>query len=233
MKVLSIEDSKEVQVLIGLALNDKFELDFADDYASGITKIFNNHYDCILIDINLPDSSGFNILSQVIASEKQSQMPPLIFLSSEDSENTIAKALYEGADDYIVKPIKPVELAARVTSKINKHSKTINSEFTIGPFKFNIMTSKIYSNTSNGWSEIPLTPIEFKILLQICKNPGKIFSRELLITNLWGSEYFLESRSIDKHISSLRQKIRPYDHLIKTKSGKGYFFEPETIAAVV
>lgn len=231
MKILSIEDSKEMQILISLALKEKFEVDFADDYSNGIAKIFQNHYDCLLIDINLPDSSGFNILKQLLSSDKKHQTP-VIFVSSEDCENVIARAFYEGADDYIVKPIKPIELAARITSKINKNAKMISPEFSVGPFKFNVLTSKIHALKNAEWCEVPLTPIEFKILLQVCKSPGKIFSREMLINNLWGSEYFLESRSIDKHISSLRQKIKPFEHLIKTKSGKGYLFEPEPIPAM-
>lgn len=231
MKILSIEDSKEMQILISLALKEKFDVDFADDYSNGISKIFQNQYDCVLIDINLPDSSGFNILKHLLSSDKKHQIP-IIFVSSEDCENVIARAFYEGADDYIVKPIKPIELVARITSKINKNAKMISPEFSVGPFRFNVLTSKIHALKNSEWCEVPLTPIEFKILLQVCKSPGKIFSREMLINSLWGNEYFLESRSIDKHISSLRQKIKPFEHLIKTKSGKGYLFELEPLPAM-
>ncbi|MCK6597556.1 MAG: response regulator transcription factor [Bdellovibrionaceae bacterium] len=223
MKILSIEDSKESQVLIDLALNKQFEVDFADDYTTGIGKISISHYDCILMDINLPDSNGFNIFSQL--NRQQIRKIPIIFLSAEACEMTIANAFNMGADDYIVKPIKPIELAARVANRIIKSNRVFEAEYTTGPFKFNLQTSRVYFCHSNNSPEILLTPIEFKILFLLAKNHHRIYSRTMLINELWGNDYYLESRSVDKHISSLRRKINPYGNLIKTQSGKGYCFE--------
>lgn len=228
MKILSIEDSKEIQILIGLALNNQFEVEFADDYNTGLSKLTQKHYDCILIDINLPDKSGFSIFEHIAKMDKTSETA-VIFLTSETSEVTIADALNQGADDYIVKPIKPIEFAARINNRISKITKSQSSEFIAGPFKFNIYSSKVFINSHQGPSEVSLTPIEYKILLKISKSPGKIFTREMLINDLWGNEYFLESRSIDKHISSLRNKIKPFGKHIKTKSGQGYFFDSEEV----
>lgn len=227
MKILSIEDSKESQVFIEHALQDRFELEFVESYNDAQDKLSHDQYDCIIVDLNLPDNSGLNILNK-INYQIDDNKTAVILLTSETSDAYIAEALNMGVDDYIVKPVNSLELVARIVNRVNRKQLSHQDSFyVVWPFEIHLITSRIFAVDTNPKTELIITPIEFKILHILIRQPGQVFTRKMIINKLWGDDYYLEPRSIDKHISSLRNKIGRYSSFIKTIPGEGYSFEAE------
>jgi DNA-binding response OmpR family regulator len=226
MRILSIEDNKEYQVLIYSSLKDKYTIDFSENLYDFDTKIKSTAYGCVLIDLFLPDGSGFEAYNIAIKHFGQNEIP-IIFLSSDNNPKNIIEVLNLGADDFIFKSINSDELSARIHSNINKFYKRNNilTQYFNENIEIDLANSKIYITDENKKQNIGLTPIEFKIFLCLFKKMGIIQSREEIIRNIWGENYFIHNRIVDKHISSLRNKLSPYMQNIRTISGYGYKYE--------
>jgi DNA-binding response OmpR family regulator len=220
-RTLVIEDEAHIRkfICINLKRND-FEAIEAENGAQAIELIKSNDFDIILLDIQLPDISGYEVFTFL---KEFSYEIPVIIVSAQGADMDRIMGLEIGADDYVVKPFNPVELVARIrsvlrrTSKNNKRSNILNFKNISIDFK----SKKILKNSI----EVKLTPKEFEIIYILVKNDNRAIDRNELIDLVWGKNYFGDTKTLDVHIRRLREKIeddpsKPY--FIETVWGVGY-----------
>ncbi len=175
--------------------------------------------DLILLDIMLPDINGFEVCKKL-----QDLSIPIIMLTAKNDIKDKLYGLELGADDYITKPFDSRELTARIRTvlkRINKSEPKDDPNIQLGPIMINTSERQVYVDEE----EIVLTPKEYDLLLVLCENQRKVFSRENLLELVWKFEYIGDSRTVDMHVQRLRKKLGKYSFFIKTVFGIGYKFE--------
>jgi len=223
-KILIVED--ELNMVNGLRDNlefEGFEVDTALEGATGLKKILQCRYDLILLDIMLPEISGFDICK---SARKEGVNTPIILLTARGEEIDKVLGLELGADDYITKPFSLRELLARIKAILRRSSNgteehTEPKSVFIGNIKVNFRN---YS-ASEGTGEIKMSHKEFEVLHYLYKNAGKIVNREDLISNVWSIDFDITTRTVDNFILKLRQKIEADPNnpkIILTVHGMGY-----------
>ncbi len=224
-RVLVVEDSQEFQIMIKGALGKGMALETCPTLSEARQKVSTESFDLILLDVTLPDGNGFEFCTELQNQEKTSKIP-VIFLSGRNAVTDKVLGLTLGADDYVTKPFDPTELKARVESKLRKNQVKTPDETVLerGPLKMNLPNYTAVMNLNGKETKLDLTPIEYKILYRLAKSPGHILTRQQLIDSVWGVGAYIEDRSVDKHISSLRKKMGDYSNFIRTVSGLGYQF---------
>lgn len=220
MKILVVDDEVLIRDVIRQYLEDsKYEVDEADSGKIALEKLTNNKYDLMILDIMMPEMDGFTMLSKL----QKEKIIPTIILSARGEVYDKLHGFDLGIDDYLTKPFSPKELVARVKAIINRSSKmqpTVYQYKTL-EINFSAHTIKIDEKLIN------LTPKEFEILSYLIKNKDIAISREQLLSNLWGYDFFGDDRTIDTHIKMLRNNLGIYRNLIETVRGIGYKFSDE------
>lgn len=175
--------------------------------------------DLILLDIMLPEEDGLSIL-QKLRKRSDTKQVPIAMLTAKGSEYDTVKGLDSGADDYIPKPFRMMELVSRVKALLRRSGKSegTDTEYTLG----NLYVSQKKHQVKVDGEEITLTLKEFEILLLLLSNPGIVFTRAQLLDKIWGYQFDGESRTVDVHIRTLRQKLKAAGHYIETVRGMGY-----------
>jgi DNA-binding response OmpR family regulator len=225
-KILVIDDAeetiwavKESLSLLGLTIHS------SGNIKDGLARLkkANDAYSLIIIDINLPDGSGFDFFQSLSEIEKHKNTPVFFLTGSKDVESKI-KAFSMGADDYVVKPFNLLELCARVERRLFKQEKddNLHKRIVAGPIILEINAQRVKIAGRDGF--ISMTPIEFKILLLLVKNPDQIFSREEILSLVWGKDIFVADRTVDAHVCYVRKKLENYFPLIQSVPGEGYRF---------
>ena len=224
-RILCIEDSKEYQIYLSSILKEHSLL-FVESLqeAVRITESGRDHFELILLDVSLPDGNGIKILPQL----KTTLLPalvPVIVLSSDNDILTKVAAFGVGADDYVSKPADPSELRARIEARLrsvksqaNEKSQIVYGDITIDLDK---MTVEVLLKDSKR-EGLDLTPYEFKILRLLLSRPGQVYTRELIIDRVWGTDKFITARTVDAHVSHLRKKILKSQIQIETVLSTGY-----------
>ena len=223
-KILIIED--ELNMVNGLKDNlefDGYEVEIAMEGGSGLERILGNKYDLILLDIMLPQISGFDICKAV---RKEGINTPIVLLTAKGEEIDKVLGLELGADDYITKPFSLRELLARIKAILrrvqNENEEGLEPEFIpIGKIKVNFKNYLAFEGTN----EIKMSYKEFGILHYLYMNAGKIIQRDDLMGDVWGIEYDISTRTVDNFILKLRQKIEVDPNnpkIILTVHGIGY-----------
>jgi DNA-binding response OmpR family regulator len=223
-KILIIED--ELKMIEGLKDNLEFEgyeVDTAMEGNSGLQKVLLNQYDLILLDVMLPGVSGFDICK---SARKEGVNTPIILLTAKGEEIDKVLGLELGADDYITKPFSLRELLARIKTILRRaligKEGSVEPEFTrIGNIKVNFKNCQALEGTN----EIKMSYKEFGILHYLYMNAGKIIQRDDLMSDVWGIEYDISTRTVDNFILKLRQKIEVDPNnpkIILTVHGMGY-----------
>ena len=223
-KILIIED--ELNMVNGLKDNlefDGYEVEIAMEGGSGLERILGNKYDLILLDIMLPQISGFDICKAV---RKEGINTPIVLLTAKGEEIDKVLGLELGADDYITKPFSLRELLARIKAILrrvqNENEEGLEPEFiSIGNIKVNFKNYLAFEGTN----EIKMSYKEFGILHYLYMNAGKIIQRDDLMSDVWGIEYEISTRTVDNFILKLRQKIEVDPNnprIILTVHGIGY-----------
>jgi len=228
--VLLVEDSVEIQKIVQNGLRGIVELTIANNIEEA-KKILT--YDknsslpgLILLDINLPDGSGINYCQELNSDKKLAEIP-LFFLTSDSNISTKLLGFSLGAEDYIVKPFDPLELKARVESKLKKQSLSKKNS---GIFEWDSI--KINCSTQKAETLIPkkkiveLTALEFKILAFFAKKPEIVIPREEILDEIWGKDVHVYPRSVDTHVSKLRKKLGDDFSYIESIHSVGYKFTP-------
>ncbi|MBU5455475.1 DNA-binding response OmpR family regulator [Keratinibaculum paraultunense] len=225
MKIMVVDRDKSLIKALKYSLEkDNYQVDSAFTIKKAIEKVKRRDYELIILEILLPDGNGLNLCQTI---RKQSQVPIIVLTEKKEDISKIL-ALEYGADDYVTKPFNILELKARIKAILRRVNVVIpqvdNQSIKIDDFVINALGRKL---TVNG-EDIILTGKEFDLFYILVSNPGKVFTREELLENIWGCEYFGDLRTVDVHIRRLREKIEkdPADtKYIHTKWGAGYYFE--------
>lgn len=216
MKVLIVDDEILIRNVIKEYLKiENFKYDEASDGQEAINLATTNNYDCIIMDIMMPNLDGYSAIKQI----KEVSDAKIIVLSARTEEFDKLSGFDLGIDDYVTKPFSPKELIARIKAvcKRNKQENIIS----VGAIKLNELSRTVEIDGK----PIDLTHTQFDLLTLFLKNQGIVFKREMIIDKIWGYDYMGEDRTIDAHIKLLRSKLGKYKDNIKTVHGVGYKFE--------
>ncbi|KAB3534488.1 response regulator transcription factor [Alkaliphilus pronyensis] len=220
-KILVVEDDKTIAMGIEYSLKQEgFKTTICHNAGDSFKTINSNEYDLIILDVSLPDGNGFELCQFI---RKKSDVP-VVFLTACDEEVNVVMGLDMGADDYITKPFRVRELISRIKSILRRYSKKSNSSdlIFIGDITINTANAKVVK----GEREIPLTALEYKLLLTLTSYEGKILSRNQILEGIWDvAGDFVNDNTLTVYIKRLREKIEddPQNpQIIKTIRGLGY-----------
>ena len=224
-KVLVVDgDSATRRDVRAACTQDGYQVVEADNGAEGLRQVDTSRPNIVLLEVALPDGSGFDICREL---RKKDAATPVIMMSARSDEIDAVVALEIGADDYVVKPLRLRELAARIAAHLRRtRMETVDPTRNRLEFRdllIDVNERRIY----RGGKEVELTHTEFDLLTFLASNAGKVLSREKILNSIWGYEYPIETRVIDVHIRNLRRKVesqpsRPY--YILAVPGIGYRF---------
>lgn len=223
--MLIVEDDPDV----GMGLQDFFELKgydvtLATDGEKAIELIAQHNYDVVLLDVMLPKKNGFEVLRE---SQELGVTVPVLMLTAKGDQEDILQGFGLGIDDYVTKPFNAEELAARVKAILHRTlppDKTPMNVYTIGDVEINFSTHE----ASRGDEEVGFTALEFDILRYLIQNRGRTVTRRQLLRDVWGINQEIITRTVDRHIASVRKKIEPNPNEpthIETVYGLGYRFK--------
>jgi DNA-binding response OmpR family regulator len=229
-RVLLVEDSKECSIVVQQSLKPlNIELIMTDTLATArqvLSESGIHSISLLLVDFVLPDGDGIELISEVQAASGNT---PIFLLTSRDDTTSKVTAFSLGADDYIVKPVNPIELRARVDARLKKASRAAADTEKLRKGRLVLQTSLLRATMQDKDVErdLSLTAKQFKILHFLLKNEGKPFSRSELVANVWGKGIHILDRTIDSHICALRKKLGDLGHLIECLPAVGYRFNSE------
>lgn len=227
MKALVVDDEKLIVKGLKFSLEQEgYEVDCAYDGQEAVDMVKEKEYDIMLLDLMLPIYNGYEVCQQV----REFSDVPIVMLTAKGEDMDKILGLEYGADDYITKPFNILEVKARIKAIVrrNKRKAAVTPAtpkiITSGKMKLDIEAKRLYIDDK----EIKLTVKEFDILRLLAENPGKIYSREQLLTLIWGSKYPGDARTVDVNVRRLREKIEENPakpEYVHTKWGMGYYFQ--------
>ena len=222
--LLFIEDDTAIRTALRLALEDEgYTVHEAKDGAEGLAKFSELNPDLVLLDLRLPDISGFEVCRQL----RQHSIVPIIMVTAQTDTHDLVAGLEAGADDYVTKPVVAKELAARIRAAMRR-TQLVEPNPVEGSNiqRFgDVELDRQLNVVSKGGIELSLTKTEFNLLCEFADHPGMVMSRDQLLERVWGYEYLGDSRLVDAHIRRLRVKIedQPMNPtIIQTVHGMGY-----------
>lgn len=226
-KVILVEDAPDMQMIVRATIGSDCDLSFAGTVAEAEKLLSGGDFDLMLLDVVLPDGSGFDYC-QRLRSRAGTKSLPIFFLTGQDEIEQRVLGFKMGGDDYIVKPFEPNEFRARVFGKLKRSgSASEQTSFTRGIFTVDWGSQKAQMKKSDGAvADLNLTPIEFKLLVQFLRHEGRTFTREELLSAVWGGTVHVSGHTVDTHISSLRKKVGEYSSYFRAVVKKGYCYSP-------
>lgn len=220
-KILIIEDDETIRIGLTYYLEQEgFSLLEAENGENALQLITKHQdIDLLLLDVNLPDGSGFDLFPKI----KKQQDIPIIFLTANDLEVSIVRGLDMGADDYITKPFKARELVSRIRTVLRRTNKTDStSNILLQDVVIDLKQAKVFKNGI----DVMLTALEYKILLILALNPGTVFTREKILSDIWDvNEEYVNDNTLTVYIKRIREKIEDNPNepkIIQTIRGMGY-----------
>jgi len=227
-QILLIEDSEEFQKIVLRSLGNKNQIHRATTADEGFKIIEKNKIDLILLDITLPGRDGYSLMVQLQSSLKFKNIPVICLTGRKDITDKVT-AFKLGADDYILKPFDPLELRARVEAKLSKiqDKREVAELISMGDLRTDRSVHRV-SIVENGNEKIvSLTPIEFKLLCHMARQPDRPFTRDQLLAAAWSDHTNIYDRTVDVHICGLRRKLLSLSYYVKAVAGVGYKLSPE------
>lgn len=220
MNILIIEDDPSIQMLLKLSLEvEGYHPKAVGSVAAGLAELESGQTDIILLDLMLPDRSGFELL-QIL--QRQYKTVPVIVLTAKNEMNDKILGFQLGADDYLTKPFETRELIERIKAVMRRMKVVVSTEvIQIG----SIEIDKRERSCKIGGQLLKMTSKEFDFMWLLCANPKKVFTREDLLDQVWGYDYYGHTRSVDMMVNRLREKMRPNEYLVATVHGSGYKLE--------
>ncbi|NCZ69325.1 MAG: DNA-binding response regulator [Acidimicrobiia bacterium] len=224
--LLFIEDDDQIRLALRLALEDEgYEVREAGDGASGLAAFHAKEPDLVLLDLRLPDISGFEVCRAIRAMS----IVPIVMVTAETDTADMVAGLEAGADDYVTKPVVPRELAARVRAHLRRvqlqGTVAVPSSETFGDIDLRREQGLVFK----AGRELSLTKTEFNLLCEFADHPNVVLSRDQLLERVWGYDYLGDSRLVDAHVRRLRVKIEDHPdepRIILTVRGLGYRLIP-------
>lgn len=222
-KLLIVDDEAAIRTLIAkYASFEGYALEEAGDGMEAVEKCRQNHYDLVILDIMMPELDGFSAARQI---KKTKPDLPIILLSARGEEYDRINGFEIGADDYVVKPFSPKELMLRIGAVLKRvNRETVSSDvFTMGELRAD-MTARIVSIAGK---RVEMSPKEHELLFYMIRNANIALTREKLICEVWGYNFYGDDRTLDTHIKLLRRSLGEYGRCIVTLRSVGYRFETE------
>lgn len=218
-KILIVDDeAKIIEVLKEYAEAENYEVDGAENGYDAIEKCKNNNYDLIIMDVMMPKLDGFSAVKEIRAFSSV----PVIMLSARGEEDDKIRGFDLGVDDYVVKPFSPKEVMARIGAVLKRGVKKSESD----TLKFEgLIIDMTGRNVYVDGEPAMLTPKEYELLFYMAKNHGVALSREKLLQDVWGFDFFGDDRTVDTHVKMLRANLKQYRKFIVTLRGMGYKFD--------
>ncbi|MDD4366949.1 MAG: response regulator transcription factor [Eubacteriales bacterium] len=220
-KLLVVDDEQKIrEVIREYSEFNGYEITEAEDGMTAVGLCKLNDYDLIIMDIMMPKLDGFSACKEI----KKIKDIPIIMLSARSEEYDKLFGFELGIDDYVIKPFSPKELMARVNAVLARRIKP--SQITAEILEFDGLVINIPGRivTVDG-EKIELTPKEYDLLFYLVNNKNIALSRDKLLSDIWGYDFFGDDRTIDTHIKNLRNNLGPYRDYIVTLRGVGYKFE--------
>jgi two-component system phosphate regulon response regulator PhoB len=222
-RILVVEDEAPIREMLCFVLDQKgYETIEAEDYADGLAKVREPYPELIVLDWMMPGGSGIQFIKQLKQDEVTRQIP-VVMLTARGEEEDKVRGLEAGADDYITKPFSPKELTARLHAVMRRVSPTsVDEVIEVQGLKLDPVSHRVSAEDK----ALDMGPTEFKLLHFFMTHPERVYSREQLLNNVWGTNVYVEDRTVDVHIRRLRKAIEEtgHDRLIQTVRGAGYRF---------
>ena len=222
-KILIVDDEQKIrEVIREYSEFNGYEVEEAADGMEAVSLCRLNDYDLIIMDIMMPRLDGYSACKEI----KKAKNIPVIMLSARGEEYDKLFGFELGIDDYVVKPFSPKELMARVNAVLARSSAKQEEQPEI--LKFNGLEINIPARTVTvDGKKVELTPKDYELLFNLVENKNIALSRNKLLSDIWGYDFFGDDRTIDTHIKNLRNNLGPYRDYIVTLRGVGYKFEYE------
>ncbi|HEX5401917.1 MAG TPA: response regulator transcription factor [Pseudonocardiaceae bacterium] len=218
--VLVVEDERAIAELISLYLRrDGFGVHVASDGPAALAAVRTMRPVAVVLDVGLPGMDGIEVCRAMRAAD---DWTPVLFVTARDDEVDRVLGLELGADDYVTKPFSPRELAARVRTVLRRASGVSPAvqAHTVGAIRADVAARRVWA----GEREVVLTSTEFDLLVALVRNPGRVFTREQLLSAVWGYAAAAGTRTVDVHVAQLRAKLGAASP-IRTVRGVGYAAE--------
>ena len=216
--IMVVDDDQDLAEMLGIVLNGSgFEVDLVNNGDSVMDIFRANVPDLVLLDVMLPGIDGIEVCRLI----RQESMVPIVMLTAKGDTHDVVLGLEAGADDYMVKPFNPSELVARLKVRLRRTVPEPITSLRIG----DLAVDQVAHTIARDGKSIPLTRLEFDLLVALAKEPGRVFTREALLSEVWGYQHATDTRLVNVHIQRLRSKIeRDADNpeLILTVRGVGY-----------
>ena len=221
-KLLIVDDEEKIrEVIKEYAEFEGYLAEEAGDGMEAVKKVKDGDFDLVIMDIMMPRLDGFSAVKEI----RKTKNIPVIMLSARTEEYDKLFGFELGADDYVVKPFSPKELMARVNAVLKRNDASVSG--VVDEVKFDGLTIDFAGrNVFVDGEKVVLTPKEYELLYYFVKNVGIALSRERLLKDVWGYDYYGDDRTVDTHVKMLRSSIKKYRKFIITLRGVGYKFEP-------
>jgi len=217
MNLLIVDDEELIRTVIKeYAVLEGYNVDEAENGLVAIEKCKNKNYDLIIMDIMMPKLDGYQAIKEI----QKDKNIPVLMLSARGEEYDKLLGFDLGIDDYVQKPFSPKELMARVKAILKRVNK-VSKKITVGELSIDDAAREVQIDGE----KITLTLKEYELLKYLVENKNIAVSREQLLTNIWGYDFYGDDRTVDTHIKTLRSKIGKYKDNIQTLRGVGYKFE--------
>ncbi|OYX58363.1 MAG: DNA-binding response regulator [Micrococcales bacterium 32-70-13] len=217
-RILVVDDDAAIAEMIGIVLRGEgFEPHFSFDGPAAIEAFAAVKPDLVLLDLMLPGMDGIEVCTRI----RESSGTPIIMLTAKSDSTDVVRGLESGADDYVVKPFNPKELVARIRTRLRPAATSEIARLPIGDLVIDVTGHEV---TRDG-APISLTPLEFDLLLALAMKPNQVFTREMLLEQVWGYHYKADTRLVNVHVQRLRAKVEQdpdNPSIVMTVRGVGY-----------
>jgi two-component system response regulator MtrA len=217
-RILVVDDDPALAEMIGIVLRaDGFEPSFCADGAGALAAFRDSQPDLVLLDLMLPGIDGIEVC-RLIRAESGA---PIIMLTAKSDTSDVVRGLESGADDYVVKPFNPKELVARIRTRLRPAPDSSVDTLAVGDLTLDVAAHEV----RRGTQVINLTPLEFELLHALASKPQQVFTREMLLEQVWGYHYKADTRLVNVHVQRLRAKVEhdpDNPRIVSTVRGVGY-----------
>jgi len=217
-RILVVDDDAALSEMIGIVLESEgFQPEFAADGSTALEMFGTNQPDLILLDLMLPGIDGIEVCQRIRAESGV----PIIMLTAKSDTADVVLGLEAGADDYVPKPFKPRELVARVKARLRHYDEEETEVLQVADLEIDVAGHQV----TRGQDVISLTPLEFDLLVALARKPWQVFSREVLLEQVWGYRHQADTRLVNVHVQRLRAKVErdpENPKVVLTVRGVGY-----------
>ena len=217
-RILVVDDDTSLAEMLAIVLQGEgFETTVVSDGAEALPAVRSTSPDLVLLDLMLPGMNGIDVCRAIRAESGV----PVVMLTAKTDTVDIVLGLESGADDYVVKPFKPKELVARIRARLRQFPEGPSEQIAIGDVTIDVPAHQV----RRDGRPIPLTPLEFDLLVALARKPRQVFTREVLLEQVWGYRHAADTRLVNVHVQRLRAKVEidpEHPEVVLTVRGVGY-----------